>query len=176
MTGSNPGIRRCRALSYGRIFMMRRARLLFLVQLVYLLGIFSSAEAIKPLPPVQLSLLEARLSDKESRLILTATANVDSSQVQLSIDLPPDLVLTEGEESWEGPLKKGASQTIEMIVESRNHTPQKVIGKAIVHFDQGETFVQRNTLILNSPEGGPPLPAPSIKRKDKESILEFKGK
>jgi hypothetical protein len=156
---------------------MFKYRFAFCLQLVFLLGLFSAAEAIKPRPPLQLSLLRVDLSEKQSQLILTATAHVDSNQVALSIDLPIGISLVEGKDQWEGALKKGETKKIEIIVENQRHQPQKIVGKATLHLMEGETFVQQSTLILNDPKTKSPLPAPSVKRKQgEEKILEFKGK
>jgi hypothetical protein len=155
---------------------MFKYKFVFFIQIVFLLGLFSTAEAIKPRPPLQMSLLRVDLSEKKSQLTLTATANVDSNQVALSIDLPVGIFLVEGEDQWEGSLKKGETKKIEIIVENQRRNPQKIIGKATLHLMEGETFVQQSTLTLGDPKTKSPLPTPSVKRKQgEEKILEFKG-
>lgn len=156
---------------------MLKSRFVFLIQVVFLFGTFSAAEAVKPRPPLQLSLLQVNLSEKESQVTLIATANVDSDQVKLSIDLPIGLSLVEGVDQWEGALKKGETKKMEVIVENQNRNPQKITGKATLHLNEGETFVQQSTLILNDAKAKSSLPGPSVKRKQgEENILEFKGK
>jgi hypothetical protein len=158
---------------------MLKYKFIFFLQVIILLGIFSTAEAVKPRPPLQLSLLEVDLSGKQSQLTLMATANIDSDQVKLSFDLPGGLSFVKGEEEWEGALKKGESKKIEIIVENQIQKSQKVTGKATLHLNGGETFLQQNTITLGDPKekSSPPPPAPSVKRKQgEENILEFKGK
>lgn len=156
---------------------MFRQRFICFAQIIFLLGIFSSAEAVKPRPPLQLSLLQVPLSEKQSRLTLTATANIDSDQVKLSIDLPAGLSLVEGIDQWEGSLKKGETKKIEAVVENPRHSAQRVTGVATLQLNEGGTFVQRSMLTLDEPKTNSSPPAPSIKRKQgEENILEFKGK
>lgn len=155
---------------------MLKPRFVFFVQILFLLAAFSAAEAVKPRPPLQLALLEMDLSEKQSRLTLMATANIDSNQVELAFDLPGNLSLVEGEEKWEGTLKKGETRKIEVIVENKDDLPKKVVGKATLHLKEGATFVQQSSLTLDGPKPDPSLPIPFIQRKQgNEEILEFKA-
>jgi hypothetical protein len=139
--------------------------------------ITSPASAIKPRPPLQLSLQETPLSGGQSRLMMIAKANVDISRVDLSIELPPGLSLIEGDEDWEGSLKKGEIKQIEWLIQSPNEAPHKIIGKAVIELSAGEKFVEKATLTLNEAKSDTPRRAPSVKRKEGgETILEFKGK
>lgn len=150
---------------------------LSICSILFSLLIASPGWAIKPRPPLQLSLLQSDLSGDQSRLTLTATTNIDSSEVALSLNLPPGISLIQGSGEWKGSLQKGETKKIEVIVQDSDHAPRKVIGKATIHLAEGETFTQQSALTLNESKSGPPLPAPSIKRKeDGEKILEFKGR
>ena len=155
---------------------MLKRRFSFFVQILILLALFSTAEAVKPRPPLQLALLEIDLTEKQSSLTLMATANIDSNQVELTFDLPGNLSLVKGEEKWEGALKKGETQKIEIIVENQDDLPKKVIGKATLRLREGATFVQQSSLTLNDPKTEPSLPTPSESRQGDEKILEFKAK
>jgi hypothetical protein len=85
--------------------------------------------------------------------------------------------LIEGDEDWEGSLKKGDIKQIEWLIQSPNEAPHKVIGKAVIELSAGEKVVEKATLTLNEPKSDTPRRAPSIKRKEGgETILEFKGK
>lgn len=162
----------------GKGALMLKYKFIFFAQLAILFGIFSPVEAVKPRPPLHLALLQAPLSEKQSQLTLMATANIDSDQVKLSFDLPAGISFVKGEEAWEGSLKMGEIKKIEIVVENQNHTSQKITGKATLHLGEGGTFLQQSTLTLGDLKAkAPPLPAPSIKRKQgEENLLEFKGK
>lgn len=135
------------------------------------------AWAIKPRPPLQLSLQQISLSGGQSRLTMIATANVDIGRVDLSLELPPGLSLIEGEEEWEGAMKRGETKQIEWIIQSPNEAPHKVTGKAVIELNAGEKFVEKATLTLNEGKSDTPRRTPSVKRKEGgETILEFKEK
>lgn len=141
------------------------------------MAITPPAWAIKPRPPLQLSLQQVPLSGGQSQLMMIARANVDISHVDLSIELPLGLSLVEGEEEWEGPLKKGETKQIEFIVQSPNKAPHQVTGKAVIELTAGEKFVEKATLTLNEVKSDSPRRAPFVKRKEGgETILQFKGK
>ena len=155
---------------------MLNYRLVFWVQIFILFAAFP-AEATKPRPPLQLALLEMDLSETQRQLTLMATANIDSNQVDLAFDLPANLSLVKGEEKWEGDLKKGETKKIEVIVESQDRLPKKIVGKATLHLKEGATFVQQSSLTLDDPKTINPLPAPPDERmQGDEKILEFKAK
>lgn len=141
------------------------------------MAITPPAWAIKPRPPLQLSLQQVPLSGGQSQLMMIARANVDISHVDLSLELPLGLSLVEGEEAWEGPLKKGETKQIEFIVQSPNKAPHQVTGKAVIELTAGEKFVEKATLTLNEAKSDSPRRAPFVKRKEGgETILQFKGK
>lgn len=144
---------------------------------VLVMYITPPAWAIKPRPPLQLSLQQTSLSGGQSRLMMIAKANVDINHVDLSLELPPGLSLLEGEGEWEGTLKKGDIKQIEWLIQSPNEAPHKVTGKAVIELSAGEKFVEKTTVTLNEEKGDTPRRTPSIKRKEGgETILEFKGK
>lgn len=131
--------------------------------------------AAKPRPPLQLSLLQAPLSENQSRLILSATANFDLTEVALSLDLSADLALIEGSGTWTGPLRKGETQKVEVVVQSPDRAEREVVGKAAIRLAEGETFLQKSVLTLNKPKSK--STPPPVKRKEGgEEILEFKGR
>lgn len=143
--------------------------------LLSFLAVASPAWAVKPRPPLGLFLQQAEDSSGGTRIVLNATANIDISRVELSVELSPGLSLIKGDQEWAGPLKKGETQQVEFVVQSRGNTPRQITGKAVVHVDPGGEVVERSTLTLN---GGTERPSrsPSVKRKQGgESILEFKG-
>ncbi|MDC4205936.1 MAG: hypothetical protein MPW17_05225 [Candidatus Manganitrophus sp.] len=144
---------------------------------LFVTAITPPAWAIKPRPPLQLSLQQIPLSGGQSQLMMIARANIDISHVDLSLELPLGLSLVEGEEEWEGPLKKGETKQIELIVQSPNKAPHQVTGKAVIELTAGEKFVEKATLTLNEAKSDSPRRAPSVKRKEGgETILQFKGK
>ncbi|MFQ5781158.1 MAG: hypothetical protein ACE5HN_10300 [Nitrospiria bacterium] len=131
----------------------------------------------KPRPPLQLTLRQGDLSGEEVQLTLKARANVESSRVILSIDLPPSLTFIEGEETWEGPLKRGETKKIEVTILNPGNQPQEITGKGTIQFANGGTFVQQNTLMLSGPKKEPPpRPHPIERKEGGETILEFRGK
>lgn len=144
---------------------------------LFVMAITPPAWAIKPRPPLQLSLQQTPLSGGQSRLMMIAKANVDIGHVDLSLELPPGLSLLEGESEWEGALKKGDIKQIEWLVQSPNQAPHQITGKAVIELSAGEKFVEKTTLTLNEEESDTPRHTPSIKRKEGgETILQFKGK
>lgn len=141
------------------------------------IAVTSPAWAIKPRPPLQLSLQQTPLSGGQSRLMMIARANVDVGHVELSLELPPGLSLLEGEAAWEGGMKRGETKEIELIVQSPNEAPHQVTGRAVIELAAGETFLEKTTLTLNERKTEMPRRAPSVKREEGgETILQFKGK
>lgn len=156
---------------------MLKDRLGFWVQIFILFAAFSTAEAVKPRPPLQLALLEMDLSETQRQVTLMATANIDSNQIDLAFDLPGNLSLVEGEEKWEGSLKKGETKKIEVVVENQDRLPKKIVGKATLHLKEGATFVQQSSLTLDDPKTSAPHPAlPEGRMQGDEKIREFKSK
>src|SRR5579884_3381690 len=114
--------------------------------------------------------------DGGTKVTLNATANTDISRVELSIELSSGLSLVKGDQAWEGPIKKGETQQVEFVVQSRGSSPQRVTGKAIIHLDAGGEMIERSTLNLNGAPKDSTSHSPAIKRKQEgESIHEYKG-
>lgn len=144
--------------------------------LFFFLAVASPAWAVKPRPPLALFLQQTENSNEGTRIVLNATANVDISRVELSVELAPGLSLVKGDQEWAGPLKKGETQQVEFVVQSRGNTPRQITGKAVVHLDPGGEVVERSTLTLNGVKEEPPSRSPSVKRKQgDETIHEYKG-
>ncbi len=139
--------------------------------------VITPAWAIKPRPPLQLSLQQTPLSGGQSQLMMIARANVDISHVDLSLELPPGLSLIEGDMDWEGSMKKGEIKQIEWLIQRPNEALHRVSGKAVIELGAGEKFVEKTTLTLNEEKSDTPRRTPSVKRKEGgETILQFKGK
>lgn len=156
--------------------MIKRTLSLWISLALFSLLAASPAWAVKPRPPLGLSLQQAEGGDGERKIILTATANTEIVRVELSTELSPGLSLVKGEPNWEGPLKKGETRKIELVIQGQSRAASQVIAKAIVHLDGGGTFVERSTLPLDGPKNKAPARSPSIKRKQGgENIHEFKG-
>ncbi len=157
--------------------MYHKTIVLICVAFISLTAMAAPAWAIKPRPPLQLSLHQTDLSGGETQVTMVATANVDVSRVSLSLELTPGLSLTRGEEGWEGSMRKGETQQVEWIIQSPDKAPRNVNGKAVIELNAGEKFVEKVTLTLNETKGDTPPRTPSVKRKEGgETILEFKGK
>lgn len=127
---------------------MRTYSILFSLLISFLI-IASSAWAIKPRPPLQLSLHQADVSEEVSKVTLIATANLDIRRVELRVKLSSGLFLIKGEEKWEGPLKKGEAQKMELIIQRPGHAPREVTGEGIIHLDEGGVFIQKVTITLS---------------------------
>jgi|GEM_PF-2441323 len=141
-----------------------------------LLAVASPAWAVKPRPPLTLFLQQAENPDGGTKVTLNATANTDISRVELSIELSSGLSLVKGDQAWEGPIKKGETQQVEFVVQSRGSSPKRVTGKAVVHLDAGGKMIERSTLNLNGAPKDSTSHSPAIKRKQEgESIHEYKG-
>ncbi len=117
--------------------------------LFFLLVIVSSAWAIKPTPPLTLSLHQTKVSEEGSRVTLIATAHDDLSRVELSVALSPGLLLVKGDEKWEGALKKGEKRRMEWMIQNPGNARRTVTGKGTAHLDDGLLFVQKATMTLN---------------------------
>ncbi|MFY9270637.1 MAG: hypothetical protein WAO55_12925 [Candidatus Manganitrophaceae bacterium] len=158
--------------------MTQNKRLLWLfLTLFFLTTALPSAWAVKPLPPVQLSIKQTGRTDHRHQVTMTATANIDLDKIELSLELPPGVSRIEGEETWKGAMKKGETKKVSWTLQSRDQTPQTIFGKAITHLNEGNAFLQKALLTLNETAADAPRAAPSVKRKEgTETILEFKGK
>lgn len=156
--------------------MMKRNLSLWISLALFSLLAVSPAWAVKPRPPLGLSLQQAEEGAGERRITLTATANADLVRVELSTELSPGLSLVKGEPKWEGALKQGEAQKIELVIQGQSRAAAQVTAKAVVHLDGGGTFVERSTLPLDGPKNKAPARSPSVKRKQGgENIHEFKG-
>ncbi|MBI3805890.1 MAG: hypothetical protein HY282_19215 [Nitrospirae bacterium] len=153
---------------------------------IFLLVIALPAWAVKPRPPLQLSLQQSSVSERENRLTMVAKANVDIRDAVLSLELPSGLRLIQGaEDGWEGSLKKGEMQQLDWTVRSGDTLPRQVVGKAVIRLNTGEEFTERSVLTLHEEKKDEKKEedkdertrSPSVKRKQGgENILEFKGK
>lgn len=161
------------------IRVMRKLLILFKINILlfFFFTIFSSAWAIKPHPPVELFFRQANPGEGTSQVTLIATADLDVSRIELSIELSPGLTLIKGEEKWDGPLRKGETKTMEVVVQNPSDVLHKIAGIAIIYLKEGGAFVERSAVILNGKKDESPLRGPSLKRKNQgETILEFKEK
>ncbi len=133
------------------------------------------AWAIKPQAPIRLTLSDPDGAGDRRRLILTAAASVDADTLDLSLNLPPDVLRLEGPDKWSGPLKKGEVKTLEVIVQVPSRPLREVVGKAIMTTTFG-TFIRQSRLTLDRTSPSTPE-LPSVQRRDHAGqVLEFKGK
>lgn len=156
--------------------MSRKIFALFVLSLlVFILS--PKADAEKPLPPLQMSLFQIDLAEEKVEITLRARANIDSRKVSLSISLPLGLSLIDGDEKWEGLLKKGETKSVKLVIQNLRGFSQEITSVATVFLKSGETYVQRNRLILNpSPREVPIPPPPILGKEGGKPILQFKGK
>ncbi len=154
---------------------MRKSFLLFGFIFPLLLGVAFPAWAIKPRPPLQLSLQQESIASGQSRVTLRAVANIDILHAELSFPLLPPVTLIEGPYEWKGPLAKGEVKELKIALQ---HPPgQNVTGKAMVHLQGGQLFTQQTALTLGELKTASPPSSPAIRHKTKEGdILEFRGK
>jgi len=158
---------------WGRIFTV--STLLFAI-VALLPGSGKQAFAIKPSPPLNLSLTHNDLPDGQTELTLQAFANVAVEKVEISIDLPASLVLIAGETKWDGPLALGEQKEIKATIRTLSNHPTKVVGNAFVYFSSGGSLTQRARLLLNAPKEKPlsPRKPPILRKQGRDTILEFK--
>ena len=118
---------------------------------VFCLSVFLSATtwASKPLPPVEIVITEEILPDETSRLTLLATSHRDTDRVQLSLELPSDMPVLDGQSEWEGPMKTGEKKQIDLVV-NRHGLTRKIMGKAILYMTERDRFIQKSILILGN--------------------------
>ncbi len=148
-----------------------------LAVLIFLLSSFlvpAGVQAVKPRPPVQLMLQDAVFSETETEITLTAHSNIETDSLVLSLTLPSDLSLLEGELEWEGPLSVGAEQMIRVII--LNPVQTSVIeGKAMIRLPNDSIFEQNNRLTLKESREKSSKPSPPMKQEGNHgSILEFR--
>jgi len=141
-------------------------------------GIGGQAFAIKPKPPLDLTLNSASHLDGTIEVILTATAHIDIAAAELSLDVPASLSLIQGEKKWVGSILSGEKKTITLLLQKISTTPAEVIGVGTVYLQGVESFVQQSRIQIDQ-EPDRPLPpplSPSIQqRRDQERMLGQKG-
>lgn len=134
------------------------------------------ANAIKPSPPVQLIFQQQNLSEEETRITLTAKANVDTELLKMMIELPLDVFVIEGEKTWEGPLLSGSAHKIELTVENSGGFQSLIEGKGSIRLANGVVIVQKRRFMMNQPLEKKTRPLPPIWRKgNQDSVIEFRG-
>lgn len=133
------------------------------------------AEAIKPRPPIELRFSYRYLSETEIRISLIALANVVGEKVVLQLERPLGLRLIEGEDYWEGSMKKGEQIRIEVIVQQGASSSYKVLGRASIRPRGGGIFRQERRLTLDQTGEKTLKHRPPISRKGaRNNILEFR--
>ncbi|VAX28180.1 hypothetical protein MNBD_NITROSPIRAE01-2343 [hydrothermal vent metagenome] len=153
--------------------MSRFKRRVFIVLLSYFL-FPTLAQAVKPRPPVQLMFQDAVLSETEMEITLTARSNIETNSLVLSLTLPSDLSLLEGELEWEGSLSAGAEQMIRVII-LKPVQASVIEGKAVIRLPNDAIFEQENRLILKESGAKSSKPGTPMKQeRNHGSILEFR--
>ena len=154
---------------------MTKSTITTLSLLFLLFGIPYAAEAMKPRPPVELTFLSARLSEEETKITLTARANIKTSNISMTIDLPLGLTLIEGKPHWEGPLKRGETQELTIMIQGMGGIADEILGNATIHLPNSGTFVQKTKLVLKAFNRQPLKPLPRTRQKGGSgSVLEFR--
>jgi len=152
---------------------MYKTRLLVLFATVFIFP--SLAFAIKARPPIQLVFQEQAISETEMEIILTAHANVDSSSVSLTLTLPPELSLIEGETEWEGPMSAGDHQPVRITILKPGTDGAVIEGEAQCKLPNSAVFEQYNRLVLKGgPKQGLKSMPPMQQKGNHESVLEFR--
>lgn len=138
----------------------------------------SEAFAIKPSPPLNLSLSHSPKPDGQYELTLQAEANVAAEKVELAFDLPDSVDRVSGELKWSGTIPVGEKKTIKASIRILANILATVIGTATVYMSQGGILTQQETLLLNPPQTkSTPRTGPTKTQKPgHEKILEFKRK
>ena len=161
-----------------------------LVSIIFFVGGGKQAFAIKPSPPLNLSLTSRNLPDGQTELTLQAIASVAIDKLDLSIVLPASLDLASGGLQWEGAIASGEKKEIRVLVRTLANIPSNVIGKALVYFSHGGTtpargttpasgsLTQQTSLLLNAPKEKPlpPSKPPILRKQGRDTILEFRSK
>ncbi len=105
-------------------------------------------------------------------LTLTAEAQVPVPHAQLQLDLPENLPLTRGRQSWTGPLKKNGKASLQVEVIVPDDSFYQVSGTIIARFPEA-TSVATDQLTIN-PSARPARAAPAITQNARgERIIEF---
>lgn len=151
---------------------------IFAIAIVLFLGTGVEAFAVKPSPPLTLSLSNRDLPDGQTELILQVLAHTTVEKVELSIELPASLALVSGDVKWDGPIAVGERREIKAFIRTLANNPAKVYGAADVYFEGGGSLSQRETLLLNAPKEKKlaPKEPPRLRQQGRETILEFRGK
>ncbi|MEC4677217.1 MAG: hypothetical protein VST69_00490 [Nitrospirota bacterium] len=132
-------------------------------------------QAVKPRPPIQLMFQEDVLSETETEITLIAHTNMDTDSVSLSMTLPPDLLLVEGETEWEGPMSGGEEQRITVKILKPDTLRSVIEGRAILNLPNDGVFEQYNHFVLKESPQKILKPTPQMKQKgNDESIIEFR--
>ncbi len=135
-----------------------------------------STSANKPRPPLEIDLSSVNLSDSTTEITLKAKANTATEGVSLSIELPLGLLPIDGETTWDGPLERGASHRLVVIVEHDRTRELTIRAMAKVRLPNAGHFIQERPLILNPRENHLPSQAPPIPQGSSAgSVLEFRG-
>jgi len=134
-------------------------------------------EARKLRPPLHLSLEKTALEASQIRLSFRVRANLQTTRLSLSVELPLGLKLLEGEPKWEGPMGRGESHLMTLLIQGRGGLSDEVLGRAVIALAKGGTFTQKISLSLNPLEEESLHPSPPILLEGGgESVLEFRGR
>ncbi len=165
-----------RSLNLLREHAGRGSALVLLV--VLFLTIDSQTFAVKPQPPLTLTLSSSDLPDGTIEVQLEALANREVESVELTFYLPKSVSFKGGEEKWKGSIAVGEKKVLIVLIQRSSSSPAMVIGEAEVVLLQGGSFVQQSEIAIAPKETEENLPlSPPIKRKQGgETILEFKGR
>ncbi|MEK7747830.1 MAG: hypothetical protein AAB300_01975 [Nitrospirota bacterium] len=138
----------------------------------------ASAMAVKPAPPLSLSLTKVDLPNGKVELTFRATANDGGHNTALEIDLPSSVLLIDGEARWEGTLSAKEEKVMRAVIRPIVTEPIRIVGKATLYFPDGDSMVQRSVVLLNASREKPEIPSepPVLKKQGDRTILEFKGK
>lgn len=155
---------------------MLRDTLAPLLALLCILFVPDSASAVKTRPPIELSFSYRYLSENETHITLIVKANVTTTKVAISLELPLGLRLLEGKEDWEGLMKRGDQKKIEITVQEGGFTSYEILGKADIHLLKGGIFKQEGRLVLDRSGSKTLDRRPPIQNKSpRGNILEFRN-
>ncbi len=156
---------------------MRWGRVFTILIVLFLLS-GSEAFAIKPSPPLKLSLVNRDLTDGQIEITFHAQSFVAAEKVELAIDLPPSVSLVSGDIKWDGSIAVGEKKAVKAFIRTLSNIPAKVVGKGIAHFTHGGSVTQQEILLLNPPQekASSPRDVPIKRKQGGETLLEFRGK
>lgn len=85
-----------------------------------LLLILTSAVFAKPLSPIQVSIepLEFPVPGKPVQFVVRTKVSIDAENLQVIVNVPQGVVLTEGKLNWRGPVLKGEEKSLQFVVTS----------------------------------------------------------